>query len=120
MVFKNSKLIVQDNFGVKKVKCIRVPKKGCALLGAIILISVLRKVSMKKRIKYGQLFRALVVNSSGISSRKSGFFVKGFNSVVILKKVDNVPISKRVKGPLCIELRRRKMSKILVMGSYVF
>lgn len=120
MIFKNSKLIVQDNFGIKKVKCIKVPKKGYAILGAIVLISVLKKISLKKKIKYGQLFRALITNNNSINFRKSGFFVKGFNSVVIPKKIDNVPISKRIKGPLCVESRKKKLSRVLLMSSYIF
>jgi len=120
MLFIGSNIVVQDNFGIRKVKCIRVPKKGYAYLGSLILVSVLKKDSNKKRIKLGQLFKALVINTSNINFRKTGQWTKGFNSVIILKKSDNIPISKRIKGPVCFECRKFKMSKILSMGSYIF
>jgi large subunit ribosomal protein L14 len=120
MLVINSTLFIQDNSGIKLGKCIRVPKIGYAKLGTVILISIVRKESRKKRLKLGQLCKALVVNTSNINFRRSGHWVKSLNSVIILKRSDDVPISKRIKGPVCSELRRTKMSRILSMGSYVF
>jgi ribosomal protein L14/ribosomal protein L16/L10AE len=116
-----TKIIVQDTTGIQLVKCIRPPKliRG-NYLGAVILISILLKDSRKKRIKYGRLYRALIINSSRIVFRRSGHYIKGYNSAILLKRTGFVSISKRIKGPVCSELRRVKLNKIMAMGSFVF
>ena len=116
-----SKILIQDTTGVKLVKCIRPPalKRG-SYLGSIVLISILIKDNKKKRIKYGRLYRVLVICSSKIVSRRSGHYIKGYNAGVLLKRTGVISISKRIRGPVCAELRRLKLNKILAMGSFVF
>jgi ribosomal protein L14 len=116
-----TKLIVQDTTGIQLIRCIRPPKciRG-NYLGAVILVSILLKDSRKKRIKYGRLYRALIINSSKLVFRYSGHYVKGYDSAILLKRSGFVSISKRIKGPVCSELRRFKLNKIMAMGSFVF
>lgn len=116
-----TKIIIQDTTGIRLVKCIRPPRlsRG-SYLGSIILISILIKDSTKKRIKYGRLYRALLINSSKLVFRRSGHYIKGYNSAILLKRSGIVSVSKRIKGPVCSELRRFQLNKIMAMGSFVF
>lgn len=116
-----TRVFIQDTTGVKLVKCIRPPKlvRG-NYLGNVILVSILIKDSSKKRLRYGRLYRAIIINSSKIVSRISGHYIKGYNAALLLKRGGFVTISKRVRGPVCSELRRTKLNKIMSMGSFVF
>ncbi len=116
-----TKIIVQDTTGIRLVKCIRPPRLSRGIyLGSVVLISILVKDTTKKRIKYGRLYRALIINSSKLVFRRSGHYIKGYNAAILLKRSGVVSISKRIKGPVCAELRRAKLNKIMAMGSFVF
>ena len=116
-----TKILVHDTTGIQLVKCIRPPRtiRG-SYLGSVVLISILLKDNRKKRIKYGRLYRVLLTNSSRLNYRRSGHYVKGFNTGILLKRTGFVSVSKRVKGPVCSELRRFQLNKIMSMGSFVF
>lgn len=92
MIFCRSALAVTDNSGVLWVYCLRnvsFPKRAFAKLGDIILV-VSKDVVSQLKIKKGQLFRALVINTSyGLQRIRPAMNIKFLiNSVVILKKMN--------------------------------
>ena len=49
MVFKNSSLIVCDNSGPKKAKCLNIHKKKIGYLADILTIVIKKKLKRKKK-----------------------------------------------------------------------
>lgn len=118
-MYRRTKCSVIDNSGAKVVRVIHT-RNSPAPLGSVVLVSIVKRNFNRRRIKFGQVFRALVLSCGFQFSRISGQFIRGPNNVVLLKRSDVITISKRIKGPVPLELRRLKFSKILSMGSYVF
>lgn len=109
-----------DGTGIRVGKVIHTARKALGSLGSVVLISVKKRDVLKRRIRLGQVFKAILTSRGFRTLRVTGHMVYGTNTVVVIKKSDNAPISKRVKGPVPMELRYKKSSKVLSMGSYVF
>lgn len=113
MIFCRSALAVTDNSGVLWVYCLRnvsFPKRAFAKLGDIILV-VSKDVVSQLKIKKGQLFRALVINTSyGLQRTRPAMNIKFLiNSVVILKKDELVPLATRIFIAVPFELLNSKV-----------
>src|SRR5690606_6014972 len=89
-------------------------------LGAVILVSIIKRDFNRKRIRLGQVFRALVIGRGFNTRRIFGQSVYSSNTLVLIKRSEIVPVSKRINGPVPLELRKRKLLKFLAMGTYVF
>jgi large subunit ribosomal protein L14 len=120
MAFKFTKLIVHDNTGVKQVKCIHVyNKKQIMKPGSIILVSI-KKVIPFKKIKKGQIYRALVVRLNKKINRLSGISLRYLtNSVIILKKNELIPLGTRIFGSIYYEIRIKGYMKIIMLSLFL-
>ena len=49
MIFKNSKILVADNTGPKKAKCLNIKKKKIGFLSDILVIAIKKKKKKKKK-----------------------------------------------------------------------
>ena len=116
MIQEETNLVVADNSGAKKVRCIRVlggSKRRYASIGDIIVVSV-KVADPNGQIKKGTVQRAVIVRTSKPTSRKDGTY-KRFddNAVVIIDKNSGNPVGTRVFGPVGRELRERGHMKII-------
>lgn len=119
MAFKDTFFLVNDNTGAKLVKCIYVYEKKVIEPASIILVT-LKKVLPNRKVKKGQLYKAVVVRLNKRIVRSSGLVVKYFvNSVVLLKKMELVPLGTRIFGSVYLELRLRGFMKIVTLSSYI-
>ena len=124
MIFPKTILKTDDNSGAKYVKCLRIletkstkGKKKFAVLGDIILISVRRSKSDKK-VKKGNVFKAIVVRTIKSVKRENGWVYFNDNAVVLLNK-KMLPLGTRIFGPIGRDIRFRKMTKILSNASLI-
>ncbi len=118
MIQMQSKLLVADNSGAKKVMCIKVlggSKKRFAAIGDLIKISVKDAISSDK-VKKGDVHNAVVVRTRKGVSRKDGSFIKFDNNAVVLLDNKNQPIGTRVFGPITRELRSDKYMKLISLA----
>lgn len=120
MIQKQTNLIVSDNSGIRKTKCIHVYKKSIAKIGDFILVTV-RQIKKKKTSKFnftkGSLFKALVIRTKFTHrNTKTGSLKFNENSIILLNK-QNQPIGTRVFGPVPLSLRYLNQFKIISMGS---
>lgn len=120
-MYKGTLCTVVDNSGAKIVRVIhtRYPSLP-SRLASIVLVSIVKCTSKRRKFRPGLVFRALVVSTGFKTTRGFGYSASGSNMVVILKKSDIVTISKRIYTPVPLELRRLKLTKILSMGSFVY
>lgn len=118
MVYVGSALQVIDNSGAKVVECIKVLGNGCtvAFAGATLIVAV-KRVNPKKRIKKGEIYRAILVSTAKSFLRSNGFQVTfGSNCAVIVSNKD-VPLGTRLLGPVMLEVRTRGLFKVVSMAT---
>jgi large subunit ribosomal protein L14 len=110
---------VIDNSGARVVKCIQVYKRSVAKPGNLLVVSI-KKVFPGKKIKKGLVCKAVAVRFSRFTRRYSQYGVKyNHNSVVLLKKSDNLPMGTRINGSVFFELRKEGFLKLVSMASSV-
>ena len=125
MIYKNSKLIVGDNTGIKKVKCIRVLKKNSntGLLGDVILFSI-KKVSKKKHYIKKKMYLGLLINLRKKKKRLDGSYIQ-FNQNAVVSLNENFKIlGTRLFFPVSKELKKNKnkkdfLKKVLANSNYI-
>jgi large subunit ribosomal protein L14 len=118
MVYIGTSIQVIDNSGARIVECIKVlgNRSQLALAGATLVVSV-KKVNPRKRIKKGEIFRAVLVGTRKSFLRRNGFSVSfGVNCAVIVNN-KNIPIGTRVLGPVMSDVRSRGFIKIVSMAT---
>lgn len=121
MVQMLTKLLVADNSGAKKVKCIKVPGgagKMRAKLGEIIVVSVQEAIPRSK-VKKGEIYRAIIVRTAKELQRNDGSVIKFDENAVVLVNKNDEPIGTRVFGPVSRELRARNYTKIMSLAPEV-
>jgi large subunit ribosomal protein L14 len=124
MIFSKTLLKVSDNSGVKYAKCLKVlqtksasGKLNYGSVGDIILVSA-RVCSFDKKVKKGDIFKAVVVRTSRTVRRDVGLLFFNENAVVLLNK-KMLPYGTRVFGPISLEVRRRNFSKISALATLI-
>lgn len=113
MIQLNTNLVVNDNSGVKKVKCIKIIGGSfVGLLGNRITVAV-QKVAPNRKIKTGDVVSSLIIGLKKNHSRKDGSALKFFKNTTILLNTKNLPIATRIFGPIPRELRQEKNMKVV-------
>jgi large subunit ribosomal protein L14 len=124
MIFPKTVLKSADNSGAKYLKCLRIletkstrGKKRFGLIGDIILVSI-RMCKSQKKVKKGNVFKAIIVRTKRKIKRESGWLFFNDNAVVLLNK-KMLPLGTRIFGPISRDIRFRKMTKILSAASLI-
>lgn len=121
MTYLGSMLSIVDNSGGKYGLCIGRLGKSNRLqhsslkLGEIILVS-LRNFKAGKKFVKGLKLRALVVRNKKKIKRLSGLIIWMEKTGIILLKKGDIPIAKRIYGPILYELRRFSKIKLLSLA----
>ncbi len=116
MVCIGSKLSVLDNTGVKLAKCIKVYGSSVAYPASLVKI-VFKIVKVGLKVRKGNISKAVIVRLRKPSMRFSGYSVCFFdNSVVVLKKAENIPLGTRVIGTVFFELRLAGYMRIVILA----
>lgn len=118
MIQMQTKLLVADNSGAKKVMCIKVlggSKKRFAYIGDLIKISVKDAIPNGK-VKKGEIFNAVVVRTRTGVMRSDGSVLKFDSNAVVLLNNKNEPIGTRIFGPVTRELRSSNYIKIVSLA----
>lgn len=120
MVFVGTNVLVVDNSGALRARCIRIYSNSKkAKLGDTILVS-LKKVKPNCKLKKGQVFKCILVRSHSFSSYYGGHMVScDTNSVVLLKKNNDI-LGTRFKGPIFYKITDFSSLKPLSLTSFVY
>lgn len=120
-MYRGTKCTIIDNSGALVGRVVYTSSnKKSAILGSIVLVSIIKRDFGRRRIKIGQVFRALVLGRGFQTKRYFGNQTTNFNTIVLIKKSDVIPISKRIYGPVPLELRKLKLFKFISMGAYIY
>jgi large subunit ribosomal protein L14 len=121
MVQEETNLVVADNSGAKRVRCIRVlggHERRYAGLGDIVVVSVKAAIP-NGQVKKGEVSKAVIVRTKKESRRKDGSYIRFDENAVVLLNAQGEPRGTRIFGPVARELRERQQMKIVSLAPEV-
>lgn len=121
MIQEETNLIVADNSGAKRVRCIRIlggHDRRYAGLGDIIVVSV-KSAIPGAAVKKGEVSRAVIVRTKKETRRKDGSFIRFDENAAVLLSPAGEPRGTRIFGPVARELREKNFMKIISLAPEV-
>lgn len=121
MIQEETNLIVADNSGAKKVRCIRVlggSGRKYASVGDLIVVSVKTAIP-NSPVKKGEVSRAVIVRTKKEVRRKDGSYIRFDENAAVLINPQNEPRGTRIFGPVARELREKQFMKIVSLAPEV-
>jgi large subunit ribosomal protein L14 len=121
MIQEETNLVVADNSGAKKVRCIRVlggSDRRYAGLGDVVVVAV-KSAIPGAPVKKGEVARAVIVRTTKETRRKDGSFIRFDENAAVLINNQGNPRGTRIFGPVARELRDRNYMKIVSLAPEV-
>jgi len=121
MIQEETKLIVADNTGAKRVKCFRIlggSGRRYASVGDIIVVSVKAAVPTS-RVKKGTVSKAVVVRTRKEVRRSDGSYIRFEENACVLLDEKLEMVGNRIFGPVARELREKQYMKIVSLAPEV-
>ncbi len=121
MIQEETNLVVADNSGAKKVRCIRVlggSDRRYAGLGDLVVVSV-KSAIPGAQVKKGEVARAVIVRTRKETRRKDGSFIRFDENAAVLINEAGEPRGSRIFGPVARELREKQYMKIVSLAPEV-
>jgi large subunit ribosomal protein L14 len=121
MIQEETNLVVADNSGAKKVRCIRVlggSGRKYASVGDLIVVSVKAAIP-NGTVKKGEVSRAVIVRTKKEVRRKDGSYIRFDENAAVLINNQNEPKGTRIFGPVARELREKQFMKIVSLAPEV-
>jgi large subunit ribosomal protein L14 len=121
MIQEDTNLVVADNSGAKKVRCIRVlggSGRKYASIGDTIVVTV-KTALPNGTVKKGEVSRAVIVRTKKEIRRKDGTYIRFDENAAVLINPQNEPKGTRIFGPVARELRDKNFMKIVSLAPEV-
>jgi large subunit ribosomal protein L14 len=121
MVQEETNLVVADNSGAKRVRCIRVlggSDRRYAGVGDLIVVSV-KSAIPGGNVKKGEVSKAVIVRTKKETRRKDGSYIRFDENAAVLVNAENEPRGTRIFGPVARELREKQFMKIISLAPEV-
>lgn len=121
MIQEETNLVVADNSGAKKVRCIRVlggSDRKYASIGDTIVVTV-KTALPNGTVKKGEVSRAVIVRTKKEIRRNDGTYIRFDENAAVLINPQNEPKGTRIFGPVARELRDKNFMKIVSLAPEV-
>lgn len=121
MIQEETNLVVADNSGAKKVRCIRVlggSDRRYAGLGDLVVVAV-KSAIPGAGVKKGDVARAVIVRTKKETRRKDGSYIRFDENAAVLINDAGEPRGSRIFGPVARELREKQYMKIVSLAPEV-
>ena len=121
MIQKETDLMVADNSGAKRVRCIHVlggTGRRYATIGDMVVVSV-KSAIPGGAVKKKDVSRAVVVRTRKEYRRKDGSYIRFDENAVVLLNTQGEPRGTRIFGPVARELRDKQYMKIVSLAPEV-
>lgn len=122
MIQPQTRLVVADNTGAKRVMVIKVlggNKKRYARIGDIVTVTI-KAAEPHAGVKKGQVVHMVIVRQRKEIRRPDGSYIRfDDNAGVIITLKTKEPQGTRIFGPIARELRARGFSKIISLAPEV-
>lgn len=119
MVNVQTRLKIADNSGGMIGQCIRIlRKKHMACVGDFLIVTI-KNARPHKKVKKGIIYKSVLIRQNRNLQRPNGISIKFENNSIVLLNNKNNPVGNRIKGPVCQELRKKKLMKVLTLAPIV-
>lgn len=121
MIQEETNLVVADNSGAKKVRCIRVlggSDRRYASIGDVIVVTV-KSAIPGGGVKKGEVSRAVIVRTKKELRRNDGSYIRFDENAAVLINQNLEPRGTRIFGPVARELREKQFMKIVSLAPEV-
>jgi len=121
MIQQESGLIVADNSGARRIKCIRVlggTGRRYASVGDVIVAAV-KQADPGREVKKGDVVRAVVVRTAKGYRRADGSYIKFDDNAAVILSDETNPQGTRIFGPVARELREKNYMRIVSLAPEV-
>ncbi len=121
MIQEETKLIIADNSGARRAKCIRVlgsTGRRYATIGDIVVVAV-KDALPGGNVKKGEVARAVIVRTKKEIRRKDGSYIRFDENAAVIINEQLEPRGTRIFGPVARELRERRFMKIVSLAPEV-
>jgi len=121
VIQEETDLVVADNSGAKRVRCIRVlggHDRRYAGVGDLIIVSV-KSAIPGGTVKKGDISKAVVVRTKKETRREDGSYIRFDENAAVLINQQNEPKGTRIFGPVARELREKQFMKIISLAPEV-
>jgi large subunit ribosomal protein L14 len=121
MIQEETNLVVADNSGAKKARCIRVlggHDRRYAGLGDVIVVAV-KSAIPGAQVKKGEVQKAVVVRTKKEYRRKDGSYIRFDENAAVIINDAGEPKGSRIFGPVARELREKQYMKIVSLAPEV-
>lgn len=121
MIQEETNLVVADNSGAKKVRCIRLlggHDRRYAGVGDVIVVSV-KSAIPNGAVKKGDVSKAVIVRTAKETRRSDGSYIRFDENAAVLLNNENEPRGTRIFGPVARELRDKQFMKIISLAPEV-
>ena len=115
MIYKNTKLIVADNTGPKKAKCLNIRKKNIGFLADILKVVIKKKLKRKKKLKKNILISIFITSKKKIKRLDGSFINFNKNKIAILDE-KFVFFGTNLKSLICKEIKKNKKNHIKLIS----
>ena len=118
MIQMETMLVVADNSGARRVKCIKViggSKRRYAGIGDVIICAV-QEAQPNSAVKKGDIVRCVVVRTKKETRRKDGSYIRFDQNACVVVDKEGEPRGTRIFGSVARELRDRKYMKIVSLA----
>jgi len=121
MIQAQTMLVVADNSGAKKARCIKVlggSGRRYASLGDIVVVAI-KSATPDGKIKKGAVERAVIVRTHKEVGRADGTYIRFEDNAAVIIDERGEPIATRIFGPVARELREKHFTKIISLAPEV-
>jgi large subunit ribosomal protein L14 len=121
VIQEETDLVVADNSGAKRVRCIRVlggHDRRYAGVGDLIIVAVKTAIP-GGQVKKGDVSKAVVVRTKKETRRDDGSYIRFDENAAVLINPQNEPKGTRIFGPVARELREKQFMKIISLAPEV-
>ena len=121
MIQEETNLVVADNSGAKRVRCIRVlggSGRRYASVGDTIVVSV-KSAIPNGTVKKGEVSKAVIERTKKEVRRTDGSYIRFDENAAVLLNPQNEPRGTRIFGPVARELRDKQFMKIVSLAPEV-
>mmetsp|Transcript_6031 Transcript_6031/g.16067 ORF Transcript_6031/g.16067 Transcript_6031/m.16067 type:complete len:123 (-) Transcript_6031:1197-1565(-) len=109
-----TRLRVCDNSGAKVVQVIQVlGKKRGGTVGDVCSVSVKSADPSSRKVKKGEVFRALIVRHKTEPVRPDGSYLRTSDTSCVLLQPNGQPLGTRIRGVVSASLDRQKWLKVI-------
>jgi large subunit ribosomal protein L14 len=121
MIFIETRLIINDNSGGKRAKCLKVVKssKSSGCKPADLIIISIKKIKKNRNVIKGQICRGVFTRGKKNHIRLDGSSIKFSDNALVLIDKKEVPIGPRIVGLTYKELRNKDYPKVLALAKII-